>query len=150
MHDHSPEDEIPVTELQRLGYDPRDVTIAPLQKGLFGFIIFTTVSIALSVFVYKYLDYLARTGHVQVEPPQLTQETVFREPPAGPLLQSDTTVKTDIHTLLQREDQMLNSYGWVDEAKGIAHVPIGQAMDMVVQKGLGSPTTSTPTGGVRQ
>lgn len=139
MHDHSPEDEIPVAELQRMGYDPRDVTIAPLQKGLFGFIIFTTVTIALAVFVYKYLDYLARTGAVQVEPPQLTQETVFREPPQAPLLQSDTTVKTDIHTLLTREDQLLNGYGWVDEEKAIARVPIGQAMDMLLARGLKTP-----------
>jgi hypothetical protein len=25
----------------------------------------------------------------------------------------------------------LDSYGWVDQAKGIAHIPIGQAMDLV-------------------
>jgi hypothetical protein len=37
--------------------------------------------------------------------------------------------------LLQQEDQ-LNSYGWVNQQSGVAHIPIKRAMDLVVQRGL--------------
>jgi len=37
--------------------------------------------------------------------------------------------------LLKQEDQ-LNSYGWVDQQAGVAHIPIDRAMDLLVQQGL--------------
>lgn len=37
--------------------------------------------------------------------------------------------------LLKQEDQ-LNSYGWVDEQSGVAHIPIERAMDLIVERGL--------------
>ena len=37
--------------------------------------------------------------------------------------------------LLNQEDQ-LNSYGWVDEKAGVAHIPIERAMDLIVQQNL--------------
>lgn len=37
--------------------------------------------------------------------------------------------------LLKQEDQ-LNSYGWVDQKAGVAHIPIQQAMDLIVERGL--------------
>ena len=36
-------------------------------------------------------------------------------------------------TLLNQEDQ-LNSYGWIDEKAGVAHIPIEHAMDLIVQR----------------
>ncbi len=37
--------------------------------------------------------------------------------------------------LLKQEDQ-LNSYGWVDQQAGVAHIPIERAMDLVAERGL--------------
>jgi hypothetical protein len=37
--------------------------------------------------------------------------------------------------LLKQEDQ-LNSYGWVDQKAGVAHIPITRAMDLIVERGL--------------
>jgi len=36
---------------------------------------------------------------------------------------------------LDQENQ-LNSYGWVDEQAGTAHIPIDHAMDLIVERGL--------------
>jgi len=42
------------------------------------------------------------------------------------------------------EEDKLNSYGWVDENAGIAHIPISQAIELVAQRGLStSPKTGT-------
>lgn len=35
-----------------------------------------------------------------------------------------------------QEEQTLNSYGWVDEKAGVAHIPIERAMQLVAARGL--------------
>lgn len=62
--------------------------------------------------------------------------------PPEPRLQAQP--KTDLHDLRANEDAILNSYGWVDQSKGIVRIPIGQALDIVAQKGL--PSKPSPTG----
>jgi hypothetical protein len=37
---------------------------------------------------------------------------------------------------LAEQRQALSKYGWVDQARGIAHIPIDRAMDIVAQEGL--------------
>src|SRR5579875_1217650 len=37
---------------------------------------------------------------------------------------------------LKQQNQILNSYGWVDRKAGIVRIPIDQAMDLLLQKGL--------------
>jgi hypothetical protein len=41
------------------------------------------------------------------------------------------------------EEQALDTYGWVDQQAGVAHIPIDRAMDLIVQRGL--PTAPTGT-----
>ena len=38
--------------------------------------------------------------------------------------------------LYAAQNQKLNSYGWQDQSNGIVHIPIGRAMDLLVQRGL--------------
>lgn len=52
------------------------------------------------------------------------------------------TDTVDLQTMQQRERYSLNSYGWVDQNAGIVHIPIEQAMDMLVRQGL--PTRPAP------
>jgi hypothetical protein len=42
----------------------------------------------------------------------------------------------DLRDLRAREDAMLHGYGWVDKNTGVAHIPIEDAMRIVVQRGL--------------
>jgi hypothetical protein len=37
--------------------------------------------------------------------------------------------------LLKQEDR-LNTYGWVDQQAGVAHIPIDRAMDLIVERGF--------------
>ncbi len=37
-----------------------------------------------------------------------------------------------IAKLRQEQDKLASSYGWVDKAKGIAHIPISKAMEIIV------------------
>jgi hypothetical protein len=42
----------------------------------------------------------------------------------------------DLDKFRAAEDQILNTYGWVDQANGRVHIPIDRAMDMLPQEGL--------------
>ena len=60
--------------------------------------------------------------------------------PPGPELQLNTAA--DLAKFRAQEEKRLNSYGWVDRGKGIAHIPIAQAMQDVVARGI--PDFSNP------
>jgi hypothetical protein len=54
--------------------------------------------------------------------------------PREPQLQISPDQENQAYLAEQRE--ALSNYGWVDQARGIAHIPIDRAMDIVAQEGL--------------
>lgn len=54
--------------------------------------------------------------------------------PPQPQLQHDPVADKNLFLGLQQ--QRLNSYGWVDEKAGTAHLPIDRAMDLLAQRGI--------------
>jgi hypothetical protein len=71
------------------------------------------------------------------------QESVARPVRAAnaPLLTPDEPGQ--LRALRQAENTRLNSYGWVDQSKGIARIPIDRAIDILAEKNLqpGKPAT---------
>jgi hypothetical protein len=51
----------------------------------------------------------------------------------------ETDERTEIHDFRLKEEQELHTYGWVDQASGVMHIPIDRAMDLMAERGL--PTT---------
>ena len=51
-----------------------------------------------------------------------------------PTLQTDPA--QDLARLRAREEELLNTYYWVDKQNGIVHIPIAEAMKQVVARGL--------------
>lgn len=56
-----------------------------------------------------------------------------QDPPA-PRLQ--TQPFKDIYQLKSEQLRALHSYGWIDQANGVVHIPIEQAMAITLQRGL--------------
>ena len=42
----------------------------------------------------------------------------------------------DLEQLRRKQQELLNSYGWVDRDAGVVRIPIERAMDLVGEKGL--------------
>src|SRR5437870_3537253 len=59
--------------------------------------------------------------------------TVQENRPPEPMLQVSPT--DDWTEMLKREQEILNSYRWVDRSKGIVHIPIERAMELMVERG---------------
>ncbi len=68
---------------------------------------------------------------------QASEVTAFPVDATGfqePVLQIDPVA--DWNAYKTQEDELLNSYGWVDKAAGIARIPIDRAIEITAQQGL--------------
>ena len=54
--------------------------------------------------------------------------------PPEPRLQ--VTPRDDLRALRAEEEQMLNSYGWVDRNAGVVRIPISEAMRLTIERGV--------------
>ena len=54
--------------------------------------------------------------------------------PPTPRLQVDPSA--DLDQVRGAQEEMLNTYGWVDKASGTVHVPIDRAMDLLIERKL--------------
>src|SRR5271157_2336885 len=72
-------------------------------------------------------------GHQGLGPPASPFENVRMLPPE-PRLQ--VSVPKDLKQYKAAQEEILNSYGWVDQNAGVVRIPIDRAMDILAQKGL--------------
>jgi hypothetical protein len=54
--------------------------------------------------------------------------------PPAPRLQVTTAV--DLAELRRKEEAALMTYGWIDKNAGVVRLPIGRAIDLIVERGL--------------
>ncbi len=119
------------------------------SRGIFIFMIGLAVSIVAIYFivvgVYRFLDHYERSQMVTASPLVTTKGTVSRvvtqedmekdfKDNGAPML--ETNERGQMRDFLMGQENQLNSYGWVDEKAGVAHVPIQRAMDMLVKQGV--------------
>jgi hypothetical protein len=131
----------PHVENRDVSYEKRDVNArAILWVGVA--IIISAVVIHFAVWgVFDFFS--AREAH-KGKPPATLVNTKRQQPPQRPRLQTDAPA--DLQELRARETAALESYGWVDRQKGIVHIPVERAMELLVERGLPTtePTMTSP------
>jgi hypothetical protein len=65
--------------------------------------------------------------------------------PPEPRLQVNPAV--DLSQVRQSQEEILQSYGWVDKAAGKVRVPIDRAMDLLLKQGLPTRQSAPPAPG---
>jgi hypothetical protein len=110
------------------GYETRDANIADLLK--FGASL-AAVLILVSFGMKWMFGYLAKTQ--SLGPPTTPFENTRTIPPL-PRLQ--VAPQREIHDYWESEQEILNSYGWIDRKAGVVRIPIDRAMRLVLQRGL--------------
>jgi len=92
--------------------------------------------------------YFMEAHERRIQPPQnplaqpATTETRVVPPDAYktfPQPRLERNERLEINEFRLKEEQTLNSYGWVDQKAGVARIPIERAMQLIAQRGL--PTT---------
>jgi hypothetical protein len=132
-----------------IGFEREDLG----SKPIFGFIISLAIAGVLIYYaiwgIFHFLDAFDKKNQqprtplieVKTNPREVRAEHIEKFP--EPRLEENE--RTELDGFRYGEEEKLNSYGWVDEKNGVAHIPITQAMQLVAQRGL--PTT--PQAGTR-
>ncbi|MDH3403309.1 MAG: hypothetical protein OES32_10235 [Acidobacteriota bacterium] len=113
-------------------------------KAIAGFAVGLVVVLAASAVFVWYFSKLLR-GYEEASDPPPPALAAAREPylPPGPRLQVDPV--QEMRDLRAHENGVLDSYGWVDEAAGIARIPIARAIDLAVgEAAAGMPADPDP------
>ncbi len=120
------------------GYETRDASFG----SMLGVIIALIVGILLVIAVATVFESLL-TGRQGLFPFQtsITNPPKAEPPPAPRLESANGQVLDELHA---NEDALLNNYTWIDQQAGTVRIPIQQAMDLIVQRGL---PTRAPAGG---
>src|SRR5215468_7969709 len=122
-------------------HEPNTVNI----PGVVKFLAWLSVAIiVVALLMWGLLHYFHKRKAEEAPPPSPLAPGV-RFPPEPRLQGAPGSVSSpaeDIRRFREREDQMLNSYGWIDQQQGIIRIPIEQAKKLIEQKGA----QATPPG----
>jgi hypothetical protein len=112
-------------------YEKTDVDVASVTKLGLAIVLVTVVTAALLV---PFINLLKARGEKHDPPaPALAGFGPDRKAPE-PRLQERPF--DDWRALHRQQDELLSGYGWVDETKGVAHIPIEEAMKRLAERGL--------------
>lgn len=76
-------------------------------------------------------------------PQSLEDRTIQGSLPSYPEPHLQPSPRADMQAFHSEELKRLNSAGWVDQAKGIVHIPITDAMSAVAREGIAGWPTAT-------
>lgn len=123
-------------------------------RGVFAFMIGLAVTAVIIYFIingmYAFLDKYEKAQMTTASPLVSSTEVSSRRiefaPGQGdyvekkfkdngaPMLEVDE--RGQLRNFVMDQEKQLNSYGWVDEKTGVAHIPIEVAMELIRQRGL--------------
>lgn len=130
---HDQEHRIPTHEPPHgnVGHEVRDVNAWAIGRFGIGLVLLCIFAIALLFGLFRYFE-----STFGGPTPEANLNEDARTLPPSPTL--ETNEPRDLQRFHEAEDQVLNSYSWIDREHGIVHVPINVAIDMLAQKGLPS------------
>jgi|SRR5208282_2219485 len=128
------------TEFEREDLGTRGVFAFMIGLAVIGIVIYFII-----VGMYSFLDNYERSQMATASPLVTTKEAMSRvvtqadmdkafKDNGAPML--EVNERGQFKDFLINQEDQLNTYGWVDKDAGIAHIPIKQAMDLIVQQGL--------------
>ncbi len=110
------------------GHERRDADVV----SLFGVAIALFLSSALICgAIWGLMRFLSAREAAHEAPPQAAATAGAFPPP-----RLEVQASMALQKLRTSEDDLLNSYGWIDRNAGIARIPINRAMQLIVERGL--------------
>jgi len=122
----------PGQENREVTYEREDVN----ARSSFWFGVWILVVMVVVALLVRPLYHMLAEEEAGSQPPAAYLPRAERgelEPP-GPRLQVHP--EADLAAFRSQEDEILGGYGWVDKEKGVARIPIEEAMRLVAEQGL--------------
>ena len=119
------------------GYETRDANV----RGVFNFLVILGASLVVSALIcWGLFRYFSRQ---QAQPASAFPFAETRQMSLGPQLQVNP--REDWLKYREQQEQSLETYAWENRTAGTVRVPIEQAMELLVQKGLPVQSETPPT-----
>ena len=131
MTHHDPAQPPPHIEHDATDHESSDVNVRAILT--FVAVLFGSAAV-IHVLIWLLFIYFERgidRSAPMAYPLSISQRT--RVPPE-PRLQ--TSPREDLRELRAREDEQLQSYGWIDRNGGVVRIPIDEAMRLTIERGL--------------
>src|SRR6185436_18672540 len=121
-------------------YEHTDAHVGPMVKFAIWLMI-SAIIVHVGLAAMYWLLVRESTERVDTQRYPLAVNTPTRLP-AAPRLQQFP--RNELYDFRTKENQQLDSYGWVDKNAGTVHIPIDDAMRLMLERGV---LTSRPQGG---
>ena len=136
-HHSSPDDEYAFTP-EGAAYEHTDAAVGPVAKFLFWLFVAAVLTHFGLAGVYKLMiDQGVKSEATERRYPLAATEEQ-RLPPVPRLQQFP---RNELYTFRTEERDRLESYGWESKAAGTVHIPIEEAMKLMVERGLPAQAT---------
>jgi hypothetical protein len=126
--------------LEHNDFEREDLSPAGVMYFMAGLVIVVVVIYVIVTGMYSFLDRYEREHQAALSPmvtPKPDTRVITPEDPLSfPQPRLETDERTQINDFLQKEDQRLLTYDWVNKDSGTVRIPIDRAMDLIVQRGL--------------
>jgi hypothetical protein len=130
-------------ELQHpeIEYEHSDLSALAILGFLAGLAIVGLVMHIILAGMFSYLDTYTKQHQQATNPLAPATALDLRNPGPSvanefPLPRLETNELGELNDQRLQEENTLNSYGWVDQKAGVAHIPIDRAMQLLAQRGL--------------
>lgn len=139
IHDPHTEHEVSRPDLGQpeLRHEQRDVDVWAVGKFAIALALLCIVALSLLFGLYQY--FLSQVGGRLQQPEKGFNVDARHRPPAPQL---EETPAADWQRQLEAEEQVLHSYGWVNQKSGTVRIPIDRAIDLLAQRGLPARTAA--------
>jgi hypothetical protein len=139
-------------EMMKHGHSGHEVEFEHEDLGSRGIFVFMTVLVVSGIVIYfmivgmySFLDKYERSQMATASPLDTSKGAMSRvvtqddmdktfKDNGAPMLETDE--RTELRKFLMDQETQLNSYGWVNQEAGVAHIPIERAMELTVQRGI--------------
>ena len=131
MHEPADDDQKTLDELQKLGYEVRDVPVKKMPMHAGALYAFVGLVMIVSWLFMSIVDRDLTTV------PSAESMERSRQPDEGfPVIQGGVTAKTDIEDLRKAERIGTTTSTWIDEEAGVARIPIDVAIQLKLKEGF--------------
>lgn len=120
-------------------HEATDANVRAIGKFVVGLFVSLVVILVGVMLIFNYF-----AAHQGLGPPVTPfANTRVLPPPGVPLLQP--APPQELNQYRKEQEDLLQTYGWVDQKNGIVRIPIDRAMDLLIQRGL--PASTSPDQG---
>jgi hypothetical protein len=124
------------------GFEHEDLKVAGVVYSLFALLVLVVLSFFLLTGFFDFLDKRDQAQEPALNPlvtdaPEDTRHVPKDYPQSAfpnPRLEDDE--RGQLNGVRLKEENTLNSYGWVDQNAGVVRIPIERAMDLIAERGL--------------